>query len=99
MLILNLLEYIFVTLNLKFPLCLFFSTFAETKTNHTLKVIKIYNAKEFLSIVSYLNKHSIRRRLTCPHTHQQHELIERKHIYVVDTRLSLLARDSLPKKL
>lgn len=33
--------------------------FAETQTDHTLRSIQIDNAKEFLSLASYLNSHGI----------------------------------------
>lgn len=40
----------------------------------------------------------IDHRLTCPHTHHQNGNVERKHIHVVETYLTLLAQASLPFK-
>jgi hypothetical protein len=36
-------------------------------------------------------------RLSCPHTHQQNSAIERKHRYIVEVGLSLLANASMPQ--
>jgi hypothetical protein len=36
-------------------------------------------------------------RLSCPHTHQQNGVIERKHRHIVEVGLSLLANASMPQ--
>ena len=50
---------------------------------------------EFLAFHSYLEKHGITRRLSCPHTPQKNGRAERKIRHVVETGLALLAQASL----
>lgn len=38
----------------------------------------------------------ISHRVSCPHTHQQNVVVERKHRHIVETGLALLAHSSLP---
>ena len=40
----------------------------------------------------------ISNRLTCPHTHEHNDFVERKHRHIVDTGLALLVASSLPLK-
>ncbi|RVW86157.1 Retrovirus-related Pol polyprotein from transposon RE2 [Vitis vinifera] len=37
-------------------------------------------------------------RISCPHTHQQNGVVERKHRHIVENALTLLARASMPFK-
>jgi len=45
----------------------------------------------------HLQQCGITHRLSCPHTHQQNSAIERKHRYIVEVGLSLLANASMPQ--
>jgi hypothetical protein len=36
-------------------------------------------------------------RISCPHTHQQNRIIERKHRHIIETGIALLAHSSLPQ--
>lgn len=51
---------------------------------------------EFKKFKHFLALNSITHRFSCPHTHAQNGLAERKHRHVVETGLTLLARSSLP---
>jgi histone deacetylase 1/2 len=50
---------------------------------------------EFFPFTQFLTPLGITHRLTCPHTHQNGS-VERKHIHIVETGLTLLAHAKLP---
>jgi hypothetical protein len=51
---------------------------------------------EYCSVNKFLNTQGIIHRLSCPHTHQQNQAIERKHRHIVETGLALLSHANLP---
>jgi hypothetical protein len=51
---------------------------------------------EYHRLHNYSKATSIDHHISCPHTHQQNGLVERKHRHIVDTGLSLLAQDHMP---
>jgi len=61
-----------------------FKNFAEKQTGHTLKVIQIDNAKEFLCFKNFTHEFGIHHRFICPHTHEQNGTIERKHRHITE---------------
>ena len=73
-----------------------FKALVENQTGFSSKTLQINNAKEFLLLTKLLNTYDIIHRLTCPHTHQQNDSVERKHCHIVDTGLALLVAASLP---
>ncbi|KAL5825479.1 hypothetical protein ACOSQ3_021542 [Xanthoceras sorbifolium] len=54
--------------------------------------------KEYQVFGSYLKSLGIVHRFSCPYTHQQNGVAERKHHHIVETGLTLLAHASLPLK-
>lgn len=44
----------------------------------------------------FLQQKGILLRHVCPHTHQQNDIIERKHKHIVETCLAFLAQSQLP---
>ena len=53
---------------------------------------------EFHAFTDYLTINGIIHRISCPHTHQQNSVVERKHGHIVEKGLTLLARASMPFK-
>lgn len=51
---------------------------------------------ENLSLTHICQNFGITHRFSCPHTHQQNELVERKFRHIVETGRALLAYFSLP---
>ena len=51
-----------------------------------------------LSLIRLFQDSGIVFRKSCPHTHEQQGIVERKHRHLVETGLSLLAQASLPLK-
>ena len=51
---------------------------------------------EYRNLNTFFNKLGISHRLSCPHTHQQNGVVERKHRHIVETGLTLLAHASVP---
>ena len=75
-----------------------FKLLVENQLGHKIKNIQSDNAREFISFDKTLALFGIHHRYTCPHTHQQNGVVERKHRHIVETGLSLLAHESLPLK-
>jgi hypothetical protein len=53
---------------------------------------------EYHRLHNYFKASGIDHRLSCPHTHQQNGLVERKHRHIVDIGLSLLAQAQMPPR-
>ena len=58
----------------------------------------IWLGGEFHAFTDYLTINGIIHRISCPHTHQQNGVVERKHRHIVENALTLLARASMPFK-
>ncbi|MCH93963.1 retrovirus-related pol polyprotein from transposon tnt 1-94, partial [Trifolium medium] len=66
--------------------------------NYALLVVWTDGGGEFRPLTKYLTDQGIIHRLTCPHTHHQNGLVERKHRHLVETGLTLLSQAQLPMK-
>lgn len=55
-----------------------------------IKVIKSYRGREFIPLTKFLIDLGIIHRVTCPHTHHQNGVVERKHRHIMDFSLTLL---------
>ena len=53
---------------------------------------------EYRVFTDFLNQNEIHFRHSCPYTHQQNSLVERKHRRIVELGLTLLAQANLPFK-
>ena len=78
------------------PSFLLFKTQVELQYSTKIKVLQTDCGKEFEALKSDLQASDILFRHSCPYTHEQNGLIERKHRHVVETGLSLLAQASMP---
>lgn len=76
-----------------------FKTMVELQFNCKIKVVQSDGGGEFRSFPKYLNNLGITHRFTCPHTHHQNGIVERKHRHIVETGLALLAHSNLPLKM
>lgn len=52
---------------------------------------------EYKKLTSFLTSHGITHWFSCPHTHAQNGLAERKHRHLVETELTLLGRAYVPQ--
>lgn len=52
---------------------------------------------EYCHLHNFLQNQGISQRISCPHTHQQNEVVERKYRHFVETGLALMAQASLPQ--
>jgi histone deacetylase 1/2 len=75
-----------------------FKSMVELQFNCTIKTVQTDGGGEFRPLTKYLTNLGIIHRLTCPHTHHQNGLVERKHRHIVETGLTLLSQASLPMK-
>lgn len=73
-----------------------FHKMIELQLNIKLKAVQSDMGAEYLKIGNYLRKHGIKHRMSCPYTHEQNGLAERKHRTIVESGLTLLANASLP---
>lgn len=74
-----------------------FKTNSELHTGHRIKSFQSEGGGEFTALSSYLSSHGIHHRVSCPYTPQQNGLAERKHRYIIDIGLTLLAQAKLPR--
>lgn len=73
-----------------------FHTLIQTQFQHKLKAIQSDSGGEYRVFTKHLTELGIQHRFTCPHTSHQNGSVERKHRYLVDMGLSLLAQSGLP---
>lgn len=74
----------------------------------TLKIYLIFKSKPFtliavsnliiINLNNLFSLHGIFHQFACPHTPEQNGVAERKHYYIVETGLSLMAHSSVPFK-
>lgn len=75
-----------------------FKTFkcqVELQSSLKIKAVQSDGWGEFRVFSYFLVSHGIVHRFSCPHTHQQNGLVERKHRHIVENGLTLLAKASL----
>ncbi|KAK2373624.1 putative mitochondrial protein [Trifolium repens] len=75
-----------------------FQSMVELQFNCKIKSVQTDGGGEFKPLTQHLNKLGVTHRLTCPHTHHQNGLVERKHRHLVETGLTLLSKANLPMK-
>lgn len=76
---------------------LWFQNNVERQFDRKIKILHTNGGGEFRALILHLQQCGIAHRLSCPHTHQQNGAIERKHRYIVQVGLSLLANASMPQ--
>ena len=64
--------------------------------NAKIRAIKSDWGGKYHKLHRYFQQIGISHRVSCPHTSQQNDVVERKHRYIVETGLALLAHSSLP---
>jgi len=77
-----------------------FKLLAEKQFLTPIKQFQSDNGGEYASnqFKDFVSQHGILHRLTCPHTSQQNGMVERKHRYIVELGLTLLAQSGLSSK-
>ena len=74
----------------------YFKTLVKKHFGYTLKSLQSDWGGEYRSFQSFLEEEGIRFRHSCPHTHHQNGVVQRKHRRLVETRLTLLAQAKMP---
>jgi len=72
-----------------------FQVYVECYFETNIKSVQSDWGGEYRSLNKYLNEQGITHHISCPHTHQQNEAIERKHQHIVKTGLALLSHAHL----
>jgi hypothetical protein len=77
-----------------------FKSLIENLLSCKIKQLQTDGGGEYTShpFKQFFTTHGIHHRITCPHTSQQNGIAERKHRYVIETGLALLAQSHLPSK-
>ncbi|KAJ0043816.1 hypothetical protein Pint_18090 [Pistacia integerrima] len=77
-----------------------YKALVENLFSSKIQQLQSDNGGEYISndFKSFLTKHGIYHRLTCPYTSQQNRIVERKHRHIQETGLTLLAKAQLPNK-
>jgi hypothetical protein len=89
----------FYPLELKCDVCAIFLRFkqlVETYFGTKILYVQSDNGGKFRPLQTSLNAMGVSYRLSCPHTHHQMGLVERKHRHIIETGLTLLATASVP---
>jgi hypothetical protein len=73
-----------------------FQTHVERLLNRKILSVQSDWGGEYQRLNTYLKSVGIHHRVSCPHTHQQNGVVERKHRHIVEIGLALLAHNSLP---
>ena len=69
-----------------------FKTQVENEFNCKIKAFQSDWGVEFRTFASYLTTHGISHRLSCPTTHQQNGVAERKHRHLVESALTFISQ-------
>jgi len=75
-----------------------FHKFAKLQYQFKLKTLQTDNGGEFKAFLPYLHIYGIQSRFSCPYTHQQNGVAERKHRHIAEMGLTLLAHAHMPLK-
>ncbi|KAH9721431.1 retrovirus-related pol polyprotein from transposon RE1 [Citrus sinensis] len=75
-----------------------FKTQIEKQLSRPIKCLQSDWGGEFRSFVNYLLAEGIQFRHSCPYTHNQNGLVERKHRHITELGLTLLAQAAMPLK-
>jgi hypothetical protein len=75
-----------------------FQQHVERILNRKIITIQTNWVGEYQRLNSFFNRIGITHLVSCPHTHQQNGIIERKHYHIVEVGLSIPSRVSMPLK-
>ena len=81
-----------------FQVFLHFKSQVKLQLGHKIKAVQSDWGGEYRSFTKYLTSNGIIHRISCPYTHEQNGLAERKHRHIVEHGIALLAQASLPFK-
>ncbi|TXG48014.1 hypothetical protein EZV62_027308 [Acer yangbiense] len=70
----------------------------ELQFNRKIKTLQADMGGEFKPFIPYLTDLGVQIRFSCPHSHQQNGIAERKHRHLVEVGLTLLAHAHMPLK-
>jgi histone deacetylase 1/2 len=73
-----------------------FQKHAEHMLNTKIRSVQSDWGGEYHRLHKYFQATGIDHHISCPHTHQQNGLAERKHRHIVETGLTLLAQAQMP---
>ena len=88
MILLDVLEFFLCNINQKY---INFVKFVQTQFQVTIKIVRLDNENEFLSLQPFFTSWGIEFQRTCVYTPQQNGIVERKHCHIS----SLLVIDSI----
>jgi hypothetical protein len=75
-----------------------FQSLVERMFNHKIIAVQSDGGCEYERLHSFFRHVGISHQVSCPHTHQQNDIAERKHCRIVKMGLSLFATASMPLK-
>jgi histone deacetylase 1/2 len=77
-----------------FPPFNVFKTLVKRQFSLKIKFVQIDWGSGYCKLNKFFQTIGIHHRLICPHTHEQNGTVERRHRYIVETGLTLLAHCS-----
>ena len=73
-----------------------FKSLVEKQFNLPIRILQSDIGGEFKVFQSFLQQEGIQVRFSCPYTHHQNSVVERKYRHLVETGLTLLAQAKMP---
>ena len=71
----------------------------EKQLDRPIKCLQLdWGGGEFRSFVNFLHTEGVQFRHSCPYTHNQNGIVERKHRHITELGLTLLVQANLPIK-
>jgi len=73
-----------------------FQTLVERQFSLKIKYVQTDWGGEYCKLNKFFQTIGIHHQLICPHTHEQNDIVERRHQYIVETGLTLVGQCSAP---
>jgi len=75
-----------------------FQALVECQFSLKIKYVQTDWGGEYQKFNTYFKMIGIHLRVICPHTHEQNDMVERRHRHIVETRLTLFGQCNTPLK-
>ena len=73
-----------------------FQVLVERQFSLKIKSVETNWGGEYLKVNTYFKTIGIHHHVICPHTHEQNDMVEHRHIHIVETGLTLLGQCNAP---
>ena len=75
-----------------------FQLLVERQFSRKIKTVQTDWGGEYRKLNSFFKTIGIHHRLICLHTHEQNDIVKRRHRYIVETNINFLGQCNAPLK-